>query len=563
MIDPSVALNVRPVVIPDAAKQFAESQGLAQQRALRNQQLQEGDIALQERQKALKAQDTLTGLLKANSTVTPDGELQVNHAAVAKGLVDASFGPEAIAYNSKVNADLKAALERQEAQVKVNGQKAARLGSLAGSVPKVDWNAPDAADQAAKAQASLKQSLDTAVAEKLIDPAHAQQILAQPYSPQTEQQVQQFGNQAMTSAEQHTAHLADYEEIRKQADAQIKKAQEDRAKQLFPSQLTEQENKVKTQQTAEDAKMLADAAKQGPDALAAGLQRLSEQGRVEPFMGVTAASKPNDILRVAMAPHEIMSADISEKNAENNVSEYELELRAAKGDAAAKTALANRQKDKIAAAVASRDPNVAALRSTAQLDHEINQYGKPYEDMTKAQDAQLEKILEAEKLVAGGSVSQAMAIPKLLQSIMASGQAAGTGVRSTINNAEMERIEKARGLVGGVEGFFNRISGNGSLTADQKKQMNGILSDVRERIIQKKMVAKQAGDEMRAATKREDILAADKKARESLDAHQAQGSPASLSTGHKVGDIVTVGNKKYTVTKVLPNDKFEADEVKQ
>jgi hypothetical protein len=45
---------------------------------------------------------------------------------------------------------------------------------------------------------------------------------------------------------------------------------------------------------------------------------------------------------------------------------------------------------------------------------------------------------------------------------------------------------------------------------------------------------------------------------------RGQAPPASgaLSTGHAVGDVVTVGGKKYKVTKVLPNDKFEADEVK-
>lgn len=37
---------------------------------------------------------------------------------------------------------------------------------------------------------------------------------------------------------------------------------------------------------------------------------------------------------------------------------------------------------------------------------------------------------------------------------------------------------------------------------------------------------------------------------------------AGLSTGHKVGDVVNVGGKKIKITKVLPNDKFEGDEVK-
>jgi len=43
----------------------------------------------------------------------------------------------------------------------------------------------------------------------------------------------------------------------------------------------------------------------------------------------------------------------------------------------------------------------------------------------------------------------------------------------------------------------------------------------------------------------------------------APGAPSggsSLSTGHKVGDVVNVGGKRIKITKVLPNDKFEGDE---
>ena len=42
-----------------------------------------------------------------------------------------------------------------------------------------------------------------------------------------------------------------------------------------------------------------------------------------------------------------------------------------------------------------------------------------------------------------------------------------------------------------------------------------------------------------------------------------KGSTGALSTGHKVDDIVMVRGKKYRITKVLPDDKFEGDEVKE
>ncbi len=38
------------------------------------------------------------------------------------------------------------------------------------------------------------------------------------------------------------------------------------------------------------------------------------------------------------------------------------------------------------------------------------------------------------------------------------------------------------------------------------------------------------------------------------------GAASALSTGHKVGDVVTVGGKKVKITKLLPGDKFEGEQ---
>jgi hypothetical protein len=163
--------------------------------------------------------------------------------------------------------------------------------------------------------------------------------------------------------------------------------------------------------------------------------------------------------------------------------------------------------------------------ATRGLDREVNQYGKPFDEIAKGADGQLDKILDAEKMIAGGAIEQALGVPKILTALV-SGQ--GSGVR--ITQAELASITKARGIGGDVEGFFNRISGQGTLTAAQKQQMQSILQDVRERIVQKKMIARTVTDEMQTATSREGVLAAAKKGRDGLDAHAAQGGARSGGT---------------------------------
>ncbi len=62
--------------------------------------------------------------------------------------------------------------------------------------------------------------------------------------------------------------------------------------------------------------MLAAAAEQGPDALMGALQKLSQEGRVEPFMRVTGKTTPDQIRAIATTPEQQITAGQTAKRDE-------------------------------------------------------------------------------------------------------------------------------------------------------------------------------------------------------------------------------------------------------
>ena len=108
-----------------------------------------------------------------------------------------------------------------------------------------------------------------------------------------------------------------------------------------------------------------------------------------------------------------------------------------------------------------------------------------------------------------------------------------TGVPTTSSRcpAELDSIAKARRLKGDIEGWFNKMSGQGTLTTEQKAQAQTILNDVRERITQKKAIARQASDEIMNAPDRAGVLSAVKRGRDGLDAQQGGGTIRYTSAG--------------------------------
>lgn len=544
-IDPNIALSVRPVQLPDIAKTYGE--GLQIQNMIQQRQMNTEKLRSERRANQLADEDAADTekMRQAYQMANGKPDETIQHA------IRLGAGPKAIQSTQQHFADYAK---------KIADTKAAELPGMKYRDEQMLGLHDQAIQQAtADPQAFAANYPQIYAAAVKIDPEAAKHL--DPNTPPTLDQLKM----SQLGYNTHLTFIGQEEEKRKQAEALQKAAEEKRRALLFPSQLKEaqgkpdlqvaQTNEARLKATAaqreEDATTLAAAHAQGPEAFAAAMAQLPSD-RAAIFSGISDKPKADDILNLGRSPQQRMAG--------GNVNEWELYLRAADGNE--KQALKDYQRDRVAAAQAGRDPNAPADRAVARLDREVGQYGKPFDEASKNADAQLEKILEAEKLVAGGSVSQAMAIPKILQAIMSTGSSSGSGVRTTINQAEMNRVAKARGIAGDIEGFFSKAAGQGELTKDQKTQMNGLLSDIRQSITEKKQIASDAADEMRSASSREEILAAEKKGRTALAAHAAKGGGAALSTGHKIGDVVNIGGKNYKITKLLPNDKFEADEVK-
>jgi hypothetical protein len=180
--------------------------------------------------------------------------------------------------------------------------------------------------------------------------------------------------------------------------------------------------------------------------------------------------------------------------------------------------------------------NVNAANS--EMDREATRLGKPYEKGASDAQAQLDKIADARAMVNGNAESQALGMPKVLTALV-SGQ--GSGVR--ITQPELNSIAKARGLSGDIEGTLNKWSGKGQLTATQKQQLTQILDDVKTRIEKKAAIHSAALDSINGASSREQVIQADKLARQQLNEVQQFG----FYTGEKLPQGTVVGFKNGKV----------------
>ena len=191
-----------------------------------------------------------------------------------------------------------------------------------------------------------------------------------------------------------------------------------------------------------------------------------------------------------------------------------------------------------------KPPTVNVNAGNAEMDREATRLGKPYEKGVSDANAQLEKIADARAMVNGNAESQALGIPKVLTALV-SGQ--GSGVR--ITQAELNMIGKARGLSGDVEGTINKWAGKGALSAAQKQQLTQILDDVKTRLEKKAAVHSEALDAINGATNRQQIIDADKQARQRLQQIEKYG--------HYEGEQVTVKGQPVTIRKIHPDGSFE------
>ncbi len=204
-----------------------------------------------------------------------------------------------------------------------------------------------------------------------------------------------------------------------------------------------------------------------------------------------------------------------------------------------------------------RPPRENDNAATSALDRETARFAKPHDKAFADANTQLEKINDAQQMVQGGAIDQALGVPKVMTALISG---AGSGVR--ITQAELSAIAHARGIAGDAEGTIRSWLGQGKLTRQQQQSLNGILSDVKQRVIRKAQIAKDAADEINSAPDRPSIIAADKKYRQMvMDMEtnpQGQGAGASqlppqavaqLKEGH---DTTFANGQVWRLTKGKP-----------
>jgi hypothetical protein len=180
-----------------------------------------------------------------------------------------------------------------------------------------------------------------------------------------------------------------------------------------------------------------------------------------------------------------------------------------------------------------KPPVVNVNAGEAALDREATRLGKPYEKGVSDANAQLEKIADARTMINGSAEAQALGVPKVLTALV-SGQ--GSGVR--ITQPELNAIAKARGLAGDVQGTLNSWAGKGKLTPEQQQQLTGILDDVQQRILAKQAIHSAALDSINGAASRQDVIKADKEARQKINdlekgATSNSPKPGTVENGYR------------------------------
>ncbi len=184
------------------------------------------------------------------------------------------------------------------------------------------------------------------------------------------------------------------------------------------------------------------------------------------------------------------------------------------------------------------------IQQNSEVDRLGSRLGKPYETMNTQGGAKLDRIDQTARSVDAGYVGQGLAIPELLTSLV-SGQ--GTGVR--ITQPELNAITAARGIKGDAESFFNKLAGKGKLTDEDKTQFKAVLADAKTRMGVKLQVVNDALDKINGASSREEVMQADKEARQKFMQIEKYG--------HYEGEQVTIKGNPVVINKIHPDGSFE------
>jgi hypothetical protein len=194
-----------------------------------------------------------------------------------------------------------------------------------------------------------------------------------------------------------------------------------------------------------------------------------------------------------------------------------------------------------AAATQKPERGPTIIQQNSEVDKMAGRLAKPYQTAYDKGAQTQERIELTRRNVDAGYVGQGLAIPELITSLV-SGQ--GTGIRVT--QAELNAITANRGIKGDAESWFNSIAGKGKLTDTDKKQIKGVLADAETRLQKKIAVNSGTLDAINGAGSREDVVAADKAARQHLNEIEKYGfyEGERLPNG---GTVVGFNNGKVQV----------------
>lgn len=204
--------GVSPQTLAEASTAFPLAQAKLQQA---QQTIQGNDIALETARRQQQAEKALDQALSESVTTGANGQPTVDWNAATNKLARMGWGAEALKASQASLAAMQNAIKLRTDQIEQSQKTLNLMGSLAASVPTVDWTEKDPAKlagQVSAAQGAAMNAISKGLQIGVLDPNTAGMLAGQlknGYSPQVEQEIQQFANMAKTAEQQHADHLSD------------------------------------------------------------------------------------------------------------------------------------------------------------------------------------------------------------------------------------------------------------------------------------------------------------------------------------------------------------------
>lgn len=503
-----LALTAQPPKLEDPIQAYQKLLGVQQakqQQVLTQQEIQGRDLENQQRAQQYHQQQVINQAYSKNYKVDPaTGEASMDMSGMAKDLSLGGAGSALPSISESITKAQKAKSDLIEQQGKIKSSEADYLGHSAYGIMK-------SGGDPTLAVATLQDAYNTYKDPQILQgiqaiksnptPQNVQAILS-PFiakSPGAQEVIQK---EQTSDAAALTAKTKAETEAREQGIAALKKpVLEAEATQATAAQSA---NKLSKATNLADYTRQWDALPADQKAVIPNPTSFSRFSNAERFKVLKAGTTPEQQVAAGQRDEQISQTDqlrsIEQQNANTN-----------------------------AARLALKQNESASGATIKDLDREAPRFAKPYEKMMADGNAQLDKIAEAKSLINGGATGQALGIPKVLSAVVGG---AGSGLRMT--TAELNAIGRARGVTGDVQGWINKVTGQGTLTPDQQKQLNGVLDDVSNKLKGKQSIVNDALDAIQGAGSRDRIIEADRNTRKKLIDYENNGGKGAPAAGSAI-----------------------------